>query len=566
MDDVRIVRRHFIDASESAVGVDDAAADIRPRGGRETPVRRLSFFAVVVLIGMSYTLAHAGTTISFFNDIEKALGNALSAIALDFSVNAADSPLDVYVGVEALGGATIVPVVTPEPGSFPIEYKVTAEKTGGVDELCNALHAVATTTPFDYDGALLALNTATTSITGLWRLEIDIPSSAVEIAQGDVCNVDLVYSGWRDGGDEGVGYQDEERVPLTVRARMIVLNEFLPNPDGVAYDVDFGDDDDTMPRGEWIEIYNNGDAVVDLIGFAVGDATNTVPITAGNTLPAGTSIAAHGWLAVYLNGALLDNDGDTVRLIDPDSRVVDSHVYYGAEFCAQEPTAGSENAGDTASGSCADILGNKSFARIPDGIGAWVDPVPTPGFANDTNVDELSAILGVLGGKPDDGNRAGTTAGAASSETDGGTVSTGDESAAISSEDDVSRLESDGIVDEFEKVENNDTDDIDDAEVLGAPDDDDIVPAPNDGEHLPDVSEENGESGAVQGESVGEDAVFSDVIIPEENNELDEETRREENTQPEAVVPETPSSDGAVDESPFLGGTSENGSDDSAGT
>jgi len=32
----------------------------------------------------------------------------------------------------------------------------------------------------------------------------------------------------------------------------VVLNEFLPNPDGI-----FGDDGDDAPFGEWIELYNN---------------------------------------------------------------------------------------------------------------------------------------------------------------------------------------------------------------------------------------------------------------------------------------------------------------------
>src|SRR3989344_3460661 len=56
----------------------------------------------------------------------------------------------------------------------------------------------------------------------------------------------------------------------------IVLNEFLPNPDTSANGLNFGNDASNMPLGEWVELYNNGNAPIDVNGWYMTDASGGV--------------------------------------------------------------------------------------------------------------------------------------------------------------------------------------------------------------------------------------------------------------------------------------------------
>jgi hypothetical protein len=173
-----------------------------------------------------------------------------------------------------------------------------------------------------------------------------------------------------------------------------VLNEFLPNPNGLEYGFDFGEDGDSMPKGEWIELYNNADTNIDLAGWYIKDlAGHTINITATNTQPATTTILAHKWLVVYMNGSILNNSGpETITLYNNLNVSQDSYSYDGGTYCDMEPTPDDNN--DTnPSGRCvSSVPGNKSYARIPDGIGAWVDPIPTPGISNELTEETISVV------------------------------------------------------------------------------------------------------------------------------------------------------------------------------
>lgn len=142
----------------------------------------------------------------------------------------------------------------------------------------------------------------------------------------------------------------------------IVINEFLPNPTG--------SDDAPMPGGEWVELYNLSGVPINVLGWTLYDNSDSNPLVIsssnsdnnGNTADSGeTIIPAHGYLVVYLNGAysewLNNSGGDSVRLYSEtveSSPLRDSYSYAGS---APE---------------------NKSYARIPDGVGNFVDPIPTP--------------------------------------------------------------------------------------------------------------------------------------------------------------------------------------------
>jgi len=146
-----------------------------------------------------------------------------------------------------------------------------------------------------------------------------------------------------------------------------------------------------MPKGEWIELYNTGNSDLDLAGWYFQDADqNTVEIAGSNTLDS-TIIPAHGWLVVYMNEAILDNKGDeTIIFYDDKNDKIDSYSYSGGGGCDLEPTPGSVN-DESVSGDCLEVSGNKSYARIPDGTGSWLDPIPTPGKSNETSENLNSA-------------------------------------------------------------------------------------------------------------------------------------------------------------------------------
>ena len=346
----------------------------------------------MLIIGLNWAgLSAIGRTFAYYLDNEDSNNNLFQAAMLDFSLT--NSYVEDWIGMEALSEIEFASVVTKKTGSLNIQYEVNTEKISGDNNFCNALEMKVEHNGVEkHDGSLLSFSAPTTTELGTWEFEIDLPASATNVPHGAECNVDLVFKGWRSDvvSFEESGFTDEERIELRLTSRMIVLNEFLPNPSGLVpdYGFDFGEDNGTMPQGEWVELYNNSDFSYDLAGWYVwddsGDSANKIEITAANTAPPSTVIGAHDWLVVYTNKEVFDNDGDTVKLFNQNDELIDSHTYTDNDYCEIEPTPGEENTTDT-DGSCGGVPPNKSYARIPDGIGYWVDPIPTPGMANKLN-------------------------------------------------------------------------------------------------------------------------------------------------------------------------------------
>lgn len=77
---------------------------------------------------------------------------------------------------------------------------------------------------------------------------------------------------------------------------------------------------------EWIEIYNQNDFEVDLSSWKISD---TVGKTTTFIFPEGTKISARGYLLLYRPDTkiTLNNDGDTLNLIQPDGNIIDKVSY-----------------------------------------------------------------------------------------------------------------------------------------------------------------------------------------------------------------------------------------------
>lgn len=221
---------------------------------------------------------------------------------------------------------------------------------------------------YSIDGGATFPNTIATGEANDGSFSWMIPSAASGAVRVRVTAVD----------SHGLSQSDDSNANFTIRSP-IVINEFVPNPTGA--------DDASMPGGEWVELYNNGSSGVDVNGWILYDSNDTheLFISTGNsdnnnnTADSGeTIVPAGGFLVVYRNAdsdfALNNTGGDSVRLytntISGGGVLIDSYSY------TLDP-----------------VPDNKSFARIPDGTGNFVDPIPTPGYANRLSYDEPAPSL-----------------------------------------------------------------------------------------------------------------------------------------------------------------------------
>jgi hypothetical protein len=177
----------------------------------------------------------------------------------------------------------------------------------------------------------------------------------------------LLFAGVVFAGLMGCDYMDDDTYgndagPSDVDLK---INEIMSN----------GDVDD------WFEIYNPGDALVDLSGFGTWD-----PGMAGDPymLPSGTSIAAHGYLVIVCNDIAtgletnfkLSSGGESVSLSDATGALIDA-----VEFPALEA--------------------NTAWARVPDGSASFqVLQATTPGSANDGTVQNQPPVIADVARSP----------------------------------------------------------------------------------------------------------------------------------------------------------------------
>lgn len=352
--------------------------------------RIVTIFLIIGLNGAG--LSAIGRTLGFFNDTESSSDNMFGAGSVDFSLEDITDwdPVENALGLFPEDTVSRDARIKNE-GTLGFAYKVRFEEISENSPLCDELLLDARMEGVSqYSGPLpdfLSGEFTYATSTDDWSFEVTLPGGASYDLQEQSCEFSFVFEGVQEGMPFGEGFGDKEMVDNTLSSGVwsVVLNEFLPNPDGVEYGFDFGQDSDDMPKGEWVELYNNDDAPHDLSGWYTRDSSssdvNKILITELNTNFATSTIPASGWLVVYMNKAIFNNTSDTVRLFNEHDRLVDSHSYVGNEFCDLEPTPGEENEDDP-SGACPGVPGNKSYARIPDGTGGWVDPIPTPGLPN----------------------------------------------------------------------------------------------------------------------------------------------------------------------------------------
>jgi len=119
------------------------------------------------------------------------------------------------------------------------------------------------------------------------------------------------------------------------------------------------------PYGEldWVELYNDSDAAVDVSGYMLSDQTDR-RTTALITIPNSTSIPAHGFLVVVVDltpGFGLSSNGDQVYLDNAQGTEI-GHITFGA------------------------LAETESWAAVPDGSSNFVAQTPSPGVSNSNPV------------------------------------------------------------------------------------------------------------------------------------------------------------------------------------
>lgn len=323
----------------------------------------LKFAAVMLVITISAATSNISSTNAFYNDAENSSGNSFFAGFLDFQLT--NNNLGKIIGPEALGEVLHSSVAMPEGGSLAMQYVLNTLITTAPSnvDFCNSIMVEAKDNGnIKYAGPIAGLSSATTTEFGTWEFRFDLPPS-VSVPHGAKCDASAVFSAWREdtANQADSGWRDEEILNISFTSRMVVLNEIFANPN----------ENDK----EFIEIYNNGSTDVDVAGWKLSEISGsdekfyTISPTAGplkaTSENGSTIIPTNGFLVLYLSSSIaLNNGGDTVKLYDNSSTLLDAHKYPA-------------------------VVAGKSVVRFPDGIGFWVDPEPTPGASNMVTLEDL---------------------------------------------------------------------------------------------------------------------------------------------------------------------------------
>jgi len=309
-------------------------------------------------------------TQAFFSDTEESAGQRFAAAELLFDTTFDNQ--EFYVGPGLAVAHEFILPVSFSASSVKNKYDIRVVSTSGHDTFCGALALEAVLGSESSSGYFTDFSSAEFDSAGLVSVSVFYNESVRAIPHNATCTAEVVVEAWQENMQKATaGYRDSEQFSITVTAHMVVLNEVLARPNTV---------DMNTPNVEFIELYNNSDFPIDVLGFNITELTAAgIPtnhfIANMSTAPSSALVAydgsfstivpAHGHLALKYRGSAsyLNDNGDTITLIDTTTgAAIDSYRYTSA------------------------LIG-KSDARIPDGTGTWIDPVPTPDAPN--TLDEL---------------------------------------------------------------------------------------------------------------------------------------------------------------------------------
>ena len=359
-------------------------------------------FMRAIFVGLGITLCFTVLAVqvcwAYFSDTKTASDNLYEAGILKFAL---DSENDFAPDLSATTLFSTRTINLEQTGTLDFQYNMRViDATSSLcdvlaikDDLTNTFVSLA-----DYQSA-----TTTLAIKASWNFTLQL-SNTNSSYQNETCIFKFIIDAWQTNLENNShGFTHQEILWSSIKRQSdIVLNEFLPHPTGLNpdYGFDFGTDSSQMPQGEWVELYNSGSAPVNVFNWHIEDAgpNHIITITSENTNTSSTMINSGDWLVVYLNHSVFNNTGDIVTLYNSSGILIDSYVYDTSNACFLKPTPGEDNpstgSGQAATSTCSVVPGNKSYARIPDGIGPWYDPIPTPGLPNRMGEGGVKEIKG----------------------------------------------------------------------------------------------------------------------------------------------------------------------------
>jgi len=285
----------------------------------------IKIIALILIVGLNWSGIFAvSETIASFNDTEKSENNSFEIGILDLSLEPGeDFTPEVTPTQNSLRNITV-----SNQGSLDFQYKMDIENLSGDADFCNILNLkVILNNNILYNNTLSGFHSDT--FTDLGDLHFELSSNVPQLDK--TCGFDFIFTAWQVNlADENLGFNNVETVSNVVESGQdIVLNEFLPNPEG--YDGQDG------LLGEWVEIYNNSGQAIDLTGWYVEDAvgaSHRQTIATGTTYNEQVVIGAKNsgseWLVLFMGGQILNNDGDTITLYDNTGALADEYTYSGS--------------------------------------------------------------------------------------------------------------------------------------------------------------------------------------------------------------------------------------------
>ncbi len=162
-----------------------------------------------------------GDSLAYPTDIEVSADNYLKAQSLDFTVNPGISSFTILDGLFTSGDTLDIAV----NGESNLAYDVSVDYVSGNISLCDDL-SVETEAPLVFSGSLTSLSGAEILFNNPWHLDFSLANSD-EYTNGDICTIEILFSGYLASTKGDYGYDDIEKVQLTfsVEESQLVIPE-----------------------------------------------------------------------------------------------------------------------------------------------------------------------------------------------------------------------------------------------------------------------------------------------------------------------------------------------------